>query len=70
MADRPTSSIEQAETLIKAVAFEIGIPEIARRADLNENTARKLLRAPPAAIDHLKRLEAVALQHKAEAAQT
>lgn len=45
---------------IKAKAFELGIPEYARQADIPEDTVRRLLKKPPTAIENLKKLEDVA----------
>lgn len=60
------SHIQKAEQAIKTAAFDLGVPELAKRAGVNENTARKLLRDPPAAIANLKKLEIVALKHQEE----
>jgi hypothetical protein len=62
--------IEEAEQQIKVAAFELGVPELAKRAGLNENTVRKLLKAPPAAVGNLKKLESVAQRHADEKAAT
>ncbi|AKU43476.1 DNA-binding protein [Caulobacter phage Sansa] len=60
------SHIEKARAAIKAAAFDLGVPELARRAGVPENTARRLIKKPPAAVTNLISLEREALKHEAE----
>lgn len=51
---------------IKVAAFDLGVPELARRANVKEDTLRRLLKQPPLAIRNLKQLEEVATSHREE----
>lgn len=67
------SSITRAMDNIKLAAAEpgvAGVGDLAERAGMNIDTARRLLRKPPAAITNLKRLEDEALKILGERAQS
>lgn len=58
------SHIEKAQAAIKAAAFDLGVPELAKRAGIDRSTTRRLIKDPPTAIKNLAALERVALEHE------
>ncbi len=65
------SQIQQALDGIRAIAFQVSVTVLAKRAGVNEDTARRMLKKPPTQIDNLIALEkaAAALHGEAEAAR-
>lgn len=53
--------------LVKAAAFDLGVPELAKRAGMSDDTLRRFLKSnPPQSLVFLKNLEAAALEHQAK----
>lgn len=45
---------------VQAAAFKVGVGELAKRANINERTLRRLLRTPPQQVASLKALDEAA----------
>lgn len=53
---------------IKAAAFDLGIPALAAKSGVSDDSVRRLLKDPPLAIKNLRKLEQAAADLRAEPA--
>lgn len=59
------SRVDQIMQEVKAAAFDMGIPALAKEADIPEDTLRRLLKGSPNAIENLKKLDVVVATRRA-----
>ena len=60
------SNLNSKLTAIKAAAFDLGIPTMAQKAGMKEDTLRRFLKKPPKPVENYEALQAIAAEHQAD----